>query len=958
MRCCAFPNLPLLLGLGGGGDDSKDDDDDELGASSSSASTSGIGPYASAVVACELAEALASMLHHQLHEVKSKSVIPSESETVIREQSNLYKEKIKCAKMLGQVESASSRLFKVKSEALALGCRLRLRLLTSATLLTGALNLSKVRDLEPHIEFETSRVKVRLVGLAIDSLNLLKMKSPYQSSPSSSHYWYSFGGDDGGHGSDTPEHRAGELLHVCVALLSELLPREVDSADTSYAREYARDYATALRVLRGVPSLLSHLEEASAYAASHLGSGHGGVQDAMAFSERLMTFLFSAASCADIGTVLAEDNIHRAFCENSLLKKGRDMWSTLRQAAQQDSRGSATHDRGYDSVYMYAREADRLAQADPVHEVWLLSLRTVSALLRMDAGANSNSSFDPDSYRALIDRTVDYLCTYCDLMLSGLQSPRVKGEKKYTLRTLREMTFISELLSEVAKGPAAGRFRCAAPVQSSELFIIAMDESKDVCSFLGSLTLARFHLSKRRRSCKDSWFRAGLPGGQSTASTSNTQNMREVRAEHDAHKAFRHCWHGAMYKTEEEDPTRRERKKTHADSITTLVSVSSRQDSANPSDSETIEATIETTFMKRVEDRAAMFLSYAVAYILRCHPGYNSFVNFTPDEALSINLYSDDVIHVGSVVAIYEQAVVLGSKDGGGSVNYGEVVSKSPDNRSKFAVMYFKDGSVESLLGSSRIAGVQDDSARQNILVPRTVSWDTQVGVQEFPFSFGHLVYVIQWVGTFFLDKDWTRVDEDWKRSGSMFLEEDAKLLAERVMSFLAFEVTLLEEKIPTQEDADLLDVWSADERSVDWTRDFMDSFTKSSDVRTSGTAAAAAARMQLIDETTRKQLNAQLKSELQALCEHVFDAFHVSEPPERPGVASVPKPAVERTHLRKNLDSEVYAVAQGALRHVFKAAEKFKDLRRKSRTQSVLSGTPLQKQTPGKKFPSAQKKI
>ena len=424
-----------------------------------------IGSFAFAIVASEMAEALVSMLHHQLHVVVKKSAVPGKSQVRRRDNSRLY-EPGECLNLLNNIELATDRLFKVtepvrggitggtlaevtktQEEAFDMASRVRLRLLTAAMLIIRALARSGGGGGED--------VKLRLLERVCDTITLLRCMG----------YGEGAGGGracliyDFEEEEDDGRGRINlDLLKTSIAVLTALLPGRREGGD------YCQRFANVLHNHNLYSSLVHHVD------ASSMSGNLQVVKALMSF------FHLSACSCSELAVYLSQSGIHQTLNSNNLLRSGCLRWG-----------GGEKLNFGYVKSGGGGNFDD--FETDPILEIFGLAVKTASALLRNRARGISREDDEQHSEYNL-ELALDFITTYSSTINSVLvHSPR--HNVKYTLNSLKTASECLELVG-LCIGVNMGRFRQSAGNLLDVFLAVCRDIVVDVSSFLGSSVVSRF----------------------------------------------------------------------------------------------------------------------------------------------------------------------------------------------------------------------------------------------------------------------------------------------------------------------------------------------------------------------------------------------------------------------------------------------------------------------------------
>ena len=553
-----------------------------------------------------------------------------------------------------------------------------------------------------------------------------------------------------------------DLLKVTMSLLTVLLPSSEQSPS------YAREYTDALRSGDGVKSILSHLQAASAFAASSTLKGSDDDakslqnNEGISVTSLILSLLFSASSSSQqITAHLTEQGLHRSLCTNELLRRANEKWSRLTK--------ENWHKRGYNMIvetgegggvtagYDYLDSSPvykRVAMVDPVHGIWLLAIKTCSSMLSMGGGGFEGQGGDfVGSVGVTSDTAVDFLCTYGGAFLSCLQVGPYNGAR-YTELGLKEQACIFELLSVVCNNSSTlRRFKHVAGDLSVSLLDRCSIVARDLCSFLGSSVVAREILRVGH---------APLFGPS---------------ARHDAVSHAHHASSSIVAMTKEDK-----------EGLGSGGAGRSRGGPGALGGKAVNIGNFDNSFGRKIEALAATCLLHAIETITRSHPAASSFVKFSVEESKNLNLGS--VARIGANVGV-RCGLGVGGERGGGE-RFGEIVGIGGVGGSMIDVCYFDDShlpekEIERGVTAFRISGIQDVRLRKPVLDCSTGGSGAKE-ISESALCVGHLGLGLKWCKA----QGWQRLQQQGRRDGR---SEELKIMAERLACLLCCELSLNAER-------------------------------------------------------------------------------------------------------------------------------------------------------------------
>ncbi len=336
--------------------------------------------------------------------------------------------------------------------------------------------------------------------------------------------------------------------------------------------------------------------------------------------------------------------------------------------------------RGYIEVVDETRNRSNVV--DPVHSIWKLAIRTVSNLLHVGDGSLASES------------TVDFLCLYGDALITGC----LVAGTRYSGSGLSEMSAILELLNAVCGDEdVSKKFQSCGGGLYLRLLNKAMEVSRDVCTFLGSSTIAREVLG-------------------SAAASPNKKPDRSMEYNISEINSHAHGCQGCVAPMTKEDKE-------------LLNGPSDKKVDRKKKVDKKGAKTYDSDFGRKMEMLASRCLFFAVSAVSRAHPATKSFVTFSPQESSTLNVKG--AVENGTRVAVRQD--VFGGI--GESPRFAKIV-KIDDSGLYIDVKYFDDNSVERNVSASRIAGIQDKGGRKPLV---------KLSFREDAFSIEHMGFALKW---------------------------------------------------------------------------------------------------------------------------------------------------------------------------------------------------------------------
>lgn len=587
-----------------------------------------------------------------------------------------------------------------------------------------------------------------------------------------SKYGYGFGG-----GQEPGQDEAFQLLCESLSLLSRLSPVTTMNWSSNLGDyqtySYGVDFAACMKERNAMDCLHYHLTTASnaaslTYEAVHNGSSSQSVtvihNNAVACVRGVITFLHgltdAGATNVDMLLLLIENRVFNVLSNSPLLKTSTKVWLsksmgdeimqpvTQRHRGYLNSQTSRLHTKGRPS-----------SQEDPVHYVWRKVIEIFSSLVR-SARAQMQTYDKVDEpivvqLAQVMSISLDFLCTYENELFSCFSSllneARVPGNlshrgkansfssnihsstSSFTLNVMKEAAEISKLLAELCKSNKREFARCSGIFERGRT--ASLELTKMLSSFLGSIGNAR-ELFVVLASASN------IINEQPSAMF-DAHPLLSEGIPHARHEAIRnaHFAHSCCVPATMDDFTKSQ--------ISTTNAAGPSPDSRKEKSMEqSFQIQVNNKFIVEVEEAAGCCLFNALAILTDIHPASDSFITFTMDEALRLNMSA--VITSGTVVAIrrrmgaeqYAQRFAVG--DGLQDARCARAIACDRSTRT-VSVEYADSNTVERHVPWSRIVGIEDVSKRKCIFsympTPKSLA---DADVRGKP-SIGHIILALKW---------------------------------------------------------------------------------------------------------------------------------------------------------------------------------------------------------------------
>jgi hypothetical protein len=489
-----------------------------------------------------------------------------------------------------------------------------------------------------------------------------------------------------------------EIFRTALALLAAVLHNNTLASD----RRIRAKLANAMLEDGIVNALVDAVSAASARA----------VKDKDKFDENevttvqsLVTVLLDISNAgegeAGFGALFLRSNLTKMLLSNPLFAQAIPRWVAS---------GTDSHYRGYiKSSSKRANEGgmERVAvflsgQSDPVHNVWRLTIRLVTSLLRVSAHHGRHRDFQK--------LTLDFVREYDGVLRSCLAKCSLVGQNSVLTHSLvGEADETLALLSELNS-------------KSDGFLDIVVSVVGSLGKFLGAIGSSRF-LFKLARDVEaanqeeDSPFgnlqelHPALSGGVSNA------RFEAIRYAHYARSAY------AMVTSNDHKQFSAER-----------GSVPSGNDLEK-----TCYRAINNSFCGEIEVAVAYCLTNALTLLSKAHPASRSFMLFSQEESQHLNHFT--IVRVGAIIAFY-------SDD---SLKFARVVSSDTVRRTWKCTMIDQErrevAGEEVIVSVADLAGVEDIKKRKVLFqyLPAPDAATEFDHAEHKSTNIGHLILTLRW---------------------------------------------------------------------------------------------------------------------------------------------------------------------------------------------------------------------
>jgi len=696
--------------------------------------------------------------------------------------------------MIGRLYESANKLFVMTqlgsvapSEAV---CSIRQKLLSCALMLmTEFESLPQGRRTRNDVA-KYNDLRIGFTDLAVNALQSLEYVQLEANDDTAiveeadhlpSKYGYGFGAI-----SHLGQEAAFQLLRVSLSLLSRLAPTTTIGLSSKLGDyqnfTYGVEFAACLKERRTVECIQYHLSKASTvasltYQAVHAGSSslsvssiHNNAVDVVCLITRLFHGLIDAGSTiVDILLLLMENRCFRSLIDNPLLRTSCKTWTSNTDVSDNEVMPTAILHRGYyNSLPRHSGHTSSASknkpssQKDSVHFVWREVISIFSSLLRSArCQSQTYAKVDEPILRQLTSVTsvvLDFVCSYAEELFFCFRSMQTEARSRsnlssrggktestsfsssiqsssfaFTPNLLKESADISLLFAELCKTDSKIDFARQCGDIYERVRVTCLELMKVMSSFLGSIGNARELFLAL--SSASSTIMLDQPTTMFDAHPLLAEGIPNAR-----HEAIRnaHFAHSCCILATAEDFSN-----SHI-ATTKAAETSGRDKSLEQS----FQIQVNNKFIAEVEHIAGLCLFNAMAVLSDTHPASNSFISFSNEEALLLDVAA--VITPGTTVAICAQTGAQQHlqryliQPRGGNIRYARTVGCDRSTRT-ISVEYADSGSVERHVPWSWIVGMEDTSKRQCVFsylpTPKSMAETDTYG----PPSLGHLILALKW---------------------------------------------------------------------------------------------------------------------------------------------------------------------------------------------------------------------
>jgi hypothetical protein len=562
---------------------------------------------------------------------------------------------------------------------------------------------------------------------------------------------------------------AGELLEMCVTLLTQLLSRERGSRITVIGDNLYYSNAVASMKRFGVmESLVAHVHHASKSALPpQAATNRAGWAPFFSASESdvrtvqsIFTFVRTVAEIGqnsnDVLSLLSSSGLSKMIVDNPLLAAANQHWVWQSHDDGHSSEKASLTMRGYLPIIgslpagIPIRESNtRVAgpflsgRDDPVHSVWRTALQILQAVIH----AYSEPRGETDgTNRDFLDTAVAFLKTHYSSLIGCLdQCSSLSFENQRELipaarvsravlthHVLRETSDILSLVSSLFSGIHLHRFQNSCYDIYHGLTQASHTVLQGLCKFLAASGTARETFTALKEyELQESFnreqgdFRYGFNENDiHPLLASGIPNARHEAIKH-VHYASRCC---AYVTTGDYEGLPSASEKASGATVSTSTLEQDCQRSMN------------SRFILRMEYAAAECVSHAVSVLSKTHPASSCFVMFSPDEALRVDTLP--LLTSEMLLAVRSETIPRGEN------SFCRVLHVDTVRR-ECHVRYVgaPDGRREGSVSADTVVGVEDMSKRKPVLTysPAPISaaeLDSEVGATA---SLGDLIIASRW---------------------------------------------------------------------------------------------------------------------------------------------------------------------------------------------------------------------
>lgn len=556
-----------------------------------------------------------------------------------------------------------------------------------------------------------------------------------------------------------------ESLRCCISLFTVLVAKGQGSqiSDASYFKLISE----TLREYDVLKQLIEHGMTASREAANSILSSFSSQskdywrrgpslqeEENLVVVQSVLNLLYSVAEVNDpeMLSILPGAQLGQFVARNPLFEYAAHVWkdhdaSNMRGYVVSDERNEIT----LQSKKM-APNSLPMGKDDPVHAIWLTSMKVLQASLRSSSNC-LNIQGTESIGKQFFAMSVEFLVIYRNPLISCLKC----CDSELTRNELLEATQVLALIAELCKRDTRDLFLHTQKDLCEELVKWSKFVVASISKFLGASGTARelFHALEQYESAPELVENGNNQGSVPSTVKHPLLSGRGLQsAKHEAYK-FSHFAAMCCQRITKLDF------EAYFTVPTNLKQIS--QNREHYSDLERFcRMSVTGNFALQMEKAAADCLSQAISFIWKTHPLSQSFKMFSEKEILQ--LHAMELVQPGMIIG-YRPAGGDGILGDGGvetfeGLRFGRVISSDTINRSWNVKVLRQDsgqligesigsGSEQELVDVVRmrqLAGIEEVAMRKTVVkyVPAPDTMDA-LKTARVDLSLGHLILVLRW---------------------------------------------------------------------------------------------------------------------------------------------------------------------------------------------------------------------
>eukprot|EP00804_Cyclotella_cryptica_P013309 CCRYP_019813-RB/>CCRYP_019813-RB protein AED:0.01 eAED:0.01 QI:366/1/1/1/1/1/3/407/2502 len=654
--------------------------------------------------------------------------------------------------MFGELFESSSRVFvstqfrSIDSKSEAIACSIRQKIMTSALILLSRYQCQAEESRSRNELVKYNEVRLGWVDITLNVIQSVQAES------------------------------SSELLRTSFSFLSALCPtsHDVDSERGGHLTySYSEDFLICMKQRNAMFHIQNHLMSVSTVASLTYRAVYSGTAppdviiihtNAISVIDKIMTFTLTLTDTSsffvDILLLLNEARCFRSLIDNPLLKLCK-IWVGQNQNCREHIILPAfEHHRGYVSASSEHHKMSHPSETDMVHAVWCKVIQVFSTLLRslrrqsvvyanIDHSINqrllpiASAAFD---FIASFEETI-FSCF--DAMETNTKStvfPEKKGSIStpastiktssfsFTRNLLHEASCLTSLFAELSKGDTKNKFAASCVGIYKKMIPTMLELVKFFSSFLGSIGNARELFSALSSAISLSFDQPSSMFDVHPLLADGIPNAR--------HESIRNSYFASsccIIVTAED----------FALSRISLVSKPKQMESEQSRDSEleqTFHIQVNNKFIFHMENLAGHCLFSVMSVLIDTHPSLDSFVCFSPEEILRLDIAA--LIRPGMLVSVlpHKSGVserYVSSKPN--TINYGHCTGCDRSTRTISIKYSNDDGALQRQVPWSWISGMEDCSQRHCIMSHVPLAKSIADADTHEATSIGHLILTLRW---------------------------------------------------------------------------------------------------------------------------------------------------------------------------------------------------------------------